>query len=128
MKRAAMLVAVAMWMSPTHAATLSAAAHGEIDALLSNLGESGCLFYRNGSWHGPQEAQAHLLRKLDYLEARGAVGSAEQFIERAATRSSMTGQAYRVKCGSAPVVQSGPWLSARLQAQRAASPAATPSR
>jgi len=108
------------------AATLSPAARGEIDSLLSRLEASGCQFKRNGSWHTAAEAESHLRRKMDYLVNRGAVASAEQFIERAATQSSMTGQVYLVKCGSQPPVQTGTWLFTELQRQRAA--AAPPAR
>jgi hypothetical protein len=50
------------------------------------------------------------------------VASAEQFIERAATRSSVSGEAYWVRCGSAPPQLSAVWLGAQLQALRAAAP------
>ena len=39
--------------------------------------------------------------------------TAEQFIDLAASRSSMTGQAYLIKCGSAAPLESGAWLRAR---------------
>lgn len=109
----------------THAAALAPAARAEIDSLLSRLAASGCQFKRNGSWHTAVEAQAHLRRKLDYLAGKGAVSSAEQFIERAASTSSVSGRAYQVKCGSHPPVSSGTWLRAELQGLRAAASAST---
>jgi hypothetical protein len=105
----------------THAATLSPANQSEIDALLTGLKTSGCQFNRNGTWYSPQDAQAHLARKLDYLVSKNAVSSTEQFIERAATKSSVTGQAYVVRCGNAPLVPSSVWLSRQLQILRAVS-------
>jgi hypothetical protein len=114
------LLAALLFVSPVHADPLSAVARGEIEALLSRLAASGCQFERNGTWYAAAEAQAHLQRKLDYLADRGAVASAEQFIERAATKSSMSGQAYRVKCGPQPAVPSGQWLYPELQALRGA--------
>lgn len=119
----AALLATALFASLADAATLSLATKNEIEALLSRLEASGCQFYRNGSWHSSGEAQAHLVRKLDYLVGKGAVASAEQFIERAATKSSITGRAYLVKCGSSSPEQSGTWLFSQLQAMRATSPA-----
>jgi hypothetical protein len=116
--RLASLLAALLFVSPAHAAPLSTAARGEIEALLSRLAASGCQFERNGAWYTGAEAQAHLQRKLDYLADRGAVASAEQFIERAATKSSMSGQAYRVKCGAQPAVASSLWLYPELQALR----------
>jgi hypothetical protein len=124
----AALLATVLAASLADAATLSLAAKNEIESLLSRLEASGCQFYRNGSWHSSGAAQAHLVRKLDYLVGKGAVASAEQFIERAATESSITGRAYLVKCGSSPSVQSGAWLLSQLRAIRAtsAAPASSP--
>ncbi len=48
-------------------------------------------FQRNGSWYDGSDARAHLQRKYDYLLKKGMVDSAEQFIERAASQSSMSG-------------------------------------
>ncbi len=120
--------ATALLLAPLAQATsLPPAAKIEIDGLLSRLAASGCQFKRNGSWHDAEEARAHLRRKLDYLEGRGMVASAEQFIERAATRSSVSGQAYLVKCGTNPAVPSGEWLYSQLHTLRAASASASAS-
>ena len=90
----------------------------EIDELMSKLEASGCEFNRNGTWHSGTEAKAHLLRKLKYLEDRAAVQSVEQFVELAASASSMSGQPYLVKCGDGAPVESGTWLLSQLQAIR----------
>ena len=119
----AALLATVLFASLAHATTLSPASRVEIESLLSRLKASGCQFYRNGSWHSSAEAQAHLLRKLDYLASKGAVASAEQFIERAATKSSVTGHAYLVKCDSNPPMQSSKWLFSQLQAMHTTYPA-----
>jgi len=87
---------------------------------MSRLETSGCEFNRNGTWHTAADAQSHLLRKLKYLEDRGAVQTTEQFIELAASSSSTTGQPYLVKCGSGAAVKSGAWLRSQLQVLRAA--------
>lgn len=101
-----------------HAATL-AATRSEIDGLLKALQQSGCAFHRNGSWFNATEAKAHMLRKLDHLEdKRGGVPSAEAFIEQAATRSSMTGLAYQVRCGTAPAEPSALWMTRTLKQVR----------
>lgn len=68
--------------SVANAAPLPATARAEVDALLTRLQSSGCQFNRNGSWHAGAEARAHLLKKLDYLERKNLVQTAEQFIER----------------------------------------------
>ena len=125
--RLAAFVAMLLFASMAAAATVSTAARAEIEALLSRLEGSGCQFKRNGTWHGAEEARAHLERKLDYLEKRGAVASTEQFIERAATRSSTSGQVYWVRCGSHPPQPSGEWLASELQALRSISAGSTAS-
>jgi len=112
------LLAVLLGAPPLYAAPLPPPARGEIEVLLSRLAASGCQFKRNGSWHSAVEAQAHLRRKLDYLVDKGAVASAEQFIERAASQSSMSGKAYQVKCGSQAPMASGQWLRTELQVMR----------
>jgi hypothetical protein len=94
-------------------------ARPEIDALLLRLQSSGCSFNRNGSWYEAREARAHLLKKLEYLEDRDLVQTTEQFIERAATGSSMSGKPYLVRCGTAQPVESRIWLTRQLKALRA---------
>ncbi len=105
-------------MSLTHAATLTPANKSEINALLLVLKASGCQFNRNGTWYSSRDAETHLARKLAYLVSKSAVASTEQFIERAATKSSVTGQAYVVRCGNGPSVSSRMWLSRELNILR----------
>jgi hypothetical protein len=120
MKRTLILLLGLGFAFAASAAPLPPAARAEIDALLTRLETSSCTFNRNGTWYPPAEAKAHLLRKLQYLEDRGAVASAEQFIDRAASGSSTTGKPYLVKCGSGAPVESGAWLRTQLEALRAA--------
>jgi Family of unknown function (DUF5329) len=120
MKRRLLLLLTVAFCTAGSAASLSPAARAEIDGLLSRLEASSCTFNRNGTWYPATEAKSHLLRKLKYLEDRGAVESAKQFIERAASSSSTTGKPYRVKCGSDASVESGPWLRSQLQLIRSA--------
>jgi hypothetical protein len=92
-----------------------ATTQAEVAHLLSYLESSGCDFYRNGTWHSAKEARAHLERKYTYLVNRSMVSSAEEFIERAATSSSMSGQPYLVRCAAGQSVPSGVWLRAELE-------------
>lgn len=102
------------------AAPLAPAARSEIDGLLSRLESSACEFGRSGSWYTASEAKSHLLRKLAWLEDKGLVQTTEQFIERAASKSSITGEPYLVRCASGPPVDSGSWLRGQLKAMRSA--------
>lgn len=108
------------------AAPLPPSARAEVDALLTRLQSSGCEFHRNGSWYAGAEARAHLLKKLDYLEGKALVTTAEQFIERGASGSSMSGKPYLVRCAGQAPVESARWLTAELQALRAARAASSP--
>jgi hypothetical protein len=97
------------------AAAPSTAARAEIDHLLTFVANSGCQFHRNDTWYAAPEASAHLAKKERYLEDRGQIASPEDFIAKAATKSSMTGKPYMVRCGSAPAIASDEWLTAELQ-------------
>lgn len=97
----------------------------EIDQLFGALERSGCDFQRNGTWHTATEASTHLHRKYAYLQKKGLVTSAERFIELAATKSSLSGLPYQVRCGRASPMPSGTWFGRRLIEIRA-KPAATP--
>jgi hypothetical protein len=52
--------------------------------------------------------------KYRYLLDKGLVSSAESFIERAASKSSLSGTAYQVQCDHGKPVESGTWFSAEL--------------
>jgi hypothetical protein len=97
------------------AATPSTAGRAEIEHLLAFVAKSGCQFNRNGTWHPAPEASAHLAKKERYLEDRGQIASPEDFIAQAATKSSITGKPYTVRCGSEPAIASDEWLTAELR-------------
>ncbi len=124
MRRSLLLVVtlgLTLALPPTASAALSANAQEEITYLLGFVESSGCEFYRNGSWHDPSSARAHLRDKYEYLAARDRVQTAEDFIERAATKSSLTGRPYQVRCGGGTVVMSNQWLRDALAHHRACS-------
>ena len=112
--------------NPAVAAPTAIPARAEIDALLSSLQASGCQFLRNGSWYSGAEARDHLLRKLEYMEGRTTVQSAEHFIELAASKSSSSGKPYQVRCGGEAPVESQQWLSRQLAGMRVAGARAKP--
>lgn len=106
---------------PLWAESADTPTHIEINSLLDRLQSSGCRFNRNGSWHTAPEAKAHLLGKLEYLEKRGSLQSSEQFIDLAASKSSVSGRPYQVMCGNTAPVESKAWLTKELQEMRAGS-------
>jgi len=91
----------------------------EVDFLLGYIEGSGCDFYRNGTWHDPKAAQAHLRDKYRYLVVRNLINTTEDFIEKAATRSSFSGQPYKVRCQNGATVTANQWLHAELVRFRA---------
>ncbi len=97
----------------------TAKAHREVDGLIAALGNSGCEFERNGTWHDAKTARAHLQKKYDYLRKRGMADTAELFIERGASKSSMSGKPYRVRCPGKAVDTAAHWFEQRLRALRA---------
>jgi len=96
------------------AAASQPAAAAEIDYLLAAMGNSGCEFFRNGDWSDAHKAQAHLNKKYQWLLAHDHVTTAEQFIELAGTRSSLSGRDYAVRCPGEAQVSSSSWLKDQL--------------
>jgi hypothetical protein len=91
----------------------------EVDFLLGYIEGSGCEFYRNGTWHDPKAARAHLRDKYRYLVARNLINTTEDFIEKAATQSSFSGQPYKVRCQDGTTVTTNQWLHTELVRFRA---------
>ena len=87
----------------------------EITQLLDRIEASNCHFGRNGSWHPPADARKHLQMKIDYMVKRNMLGSTEEFIHKAATSSSVSGEAYQIRCGSGAPMPSATWLTAELK-------------
>ena len=116
-----LFAAPAAWAAPPDAQT-----QAEISHLLSYLAASDCDFYRNRSWHDAAEARDHLQHKLDYLAKRSLVGTTEDFISRAASSSSMSGEEYLVRCPGATAVKSRVWLTEELVRYRATRQPAMP--
>lgn len=106
---------------PAHAAP-PAIAVDEINYLLGFIDRSGCKFYRNGSWYDSHRAQSHLRDKYNYLAARNRIKSAEDFVEQAATRSSMSGEEYQIQCDAGTAQASNRWLRTALLGYRSSPP------
>ena len=115
-------LAVGLLSIGTAHAAPSETARREIAGLIGALDGSSCRFQRNGSWHDAPEARAHLQRKYDYLLKKDKVDTAEQFIARAASQSSMSGTAYRIACPGQPEQTAAVWFAARLAALRQRAP------
>ncbi|AJG25039.1 hypothetical protein RR42_s3463 [Cupriavidus basilensis] len=108
---------LAVPMAPAAAAP-PPATQAEVTHLFAYLAGSNCQFNRNGSWFSAPDAAAHLKKKYDYLADKGVIGTSERFIELGASKSSVSGKPYLVKCGQAQPVESAPWLGAELARYR----------
>lgn len=88
-------------------------APADIEYLLVALGQSDCTFIRNGKEHSALEAESHL--RMKYQRGRKYVGSADQFIDRLASKSSWSGKPYYIQCPGEAQQQTSIWLTQRLE-------------
>jgi hypothetical protein len=100
------------------AALLADEQNPEIDHLLTAVGESGCVFIRNGAHHNAEKAEEHLRMKYD--RGRRYATSAEMFIDRLASKSSITRKLYMMECPDVEAEPAGEWFMRRLEEFRAA--------
>jgi len=92
-----------------------AAENREIDVLLSFVAASDCTFIRNGKSYQSLKAREHLMKKYNY--AKSHIKTAEDFITRIASRSSMSKKQYYVLCeGKELPVEK--WLTDALASHR----------
>ena len=103
-----------LFVGPLARAEPSTNVQVEVNFLLGYIEGSGCDFYRNGSRYDSKAAQVHLRDKYKYLVAGNMMTTTEDFIERAATESSFTGQPYEVKCNGGATITSNQWLRDEL--------------
>jgi hypothetical protein len=87
----------------------------EVDYLINFVASSECTFFRNNSAHDSVAAAAHLRRK--YEQGLRWINSAEQFIDRIASGSSISGRAYHVDCAGREQ-SSADWLTRALAQYR----------
>jgi hypothetical protein len=118
MKRIPALTLLVLLAGLAQASSLPPATRAEITALLDVLMHSECEFYRNGSWYAGPKAASHLQRKLDYLERKELITSTDSFITLAASKSSMSGENYQVRCPGKGAMPSADWFHQRLDQLR----------
>jgi hypothetical protein len=107
-----------VWIAAAHAAP-TPTAKTEIEYLLSSVASSDCRFYRNGTWYDAKSAAAHLRYKYENLVAKELIRDTDDFIDRAATKSSLSGRDYAIKCEGTAQVSSRQWLTNLLVSYRA---------
>ncbi len=97
-------------------AAFSASMDEEIDFLLDTVGNSDCVFTRNGKDHAAEDARDHLQMKRK--RGKRYFDSSEEFIERLASKSSWSGKPYFIQCGDEPRVTAKEWFTALLEQHR----------
>ena len=84
----------------------------EIHHLIRFFGESGCIFIRNDREYDAIEAMKHIQKKYDYVKRR--IATTDDFIKYIASKSSVSGRQYRVRCGNQEM-STAKWLSSELR-------------
>ena len=98
-------------------ATPTAAEEKLIDTLILRVSKmSAMVFLRNGNEYTAADAAKHMQAKYDYFKKE--LVTAEDFIDRCASRSEMTGQAYKVKLNDGAVKDANEFLNSELRALR----------
>lgn len=89
----------------------------KIELLLSRIAElDAAKFVRNGSEHGAGEAVEHLRMKWERAGGtEDSTATARDFIDKVATRSSMSGKMYLIRFTDGREVPSGDWLLVQLR-------------
>jgi hypothetical protein len=88
----------------------------EIDHLLNFIKSSNCIINRNGSDYPAEKGVNHIKNKYDYF--RDDIRNAEDFIKYSATKSTMSGKFYTVKCPDAVTIKTQEWLLSEIQRYR----------
>ena len=84
----------------------------KIEQLIASVESlEGAVFIRNGSEHTPREAGAHLRRKLRSAGSR--IQTAQQFVDLIGSKSSSSGEPYRMRLADGTTIT----LRARLLEQ-----------
>jgi len=88
----------------------------EIAYLLSFIADSDCIFIRNNEEHSAKDARKHLEMKYNHVKKR--IKTAEDFINKIATKSSLTRKLYQVSCAGV-LLPTKSWLEEALAHRRA---------
>ena len=111
-KTLCVLFALALWSVPAFADKKD----DEINYLINSVGRSGCAFIRNGERFSGKEARQHL-RSKRRLNAH-LIGSTEEFIEKIASRSSLSGEPYMISCKGKEQQSAQQWFKMLLELYR----------
>ena len=89
----------------------------EIAHLIDFVRHSSCTFIRNGSEYTGSAAADHVKAKYDYYKSD--IKTVEDFIERAASKSMLSGKPYEVRCTDGKTIPAADWIRTEDAAYRA---------
>ena len=107
-----MLIILTTFMVPCMAAANQDNTDREIQHLLAYIAGSECSFIRNGKKYGSEAARKHIQKKYEY--ARSRIKTTEDFIQGVASKSSISGEPYKVRCND-QIMLCADWLGAELK-------------
>ena len=84
----------------------------QIEYLLAAVGNSGCVFIRNGGEHAAGDAEKHL--RMKYRRGKKWATTVEKFISRIGTQSSISRKPYMMRCEKKGTRPTADWLRERL--------------
>lgn len=88
----------------------------EVDHLLDFVRGSNCTLIRNRRTHTSKEAHTHILRKYEHF--REKIQNTEDFIDLAASKSTLSGRPYHVTCDGGQPISTRDWLLRELDRYR----------
>ena len=88
----------------------------EVEHLLEFVRQSDCIMVRNGTEHSGEDAVSHIQKKYDYF--KDDITATEEFIEYSATKSTMTGKYYTIRCREKEEIRTQDWLLEELRVYR----------
>jgi hypothetical protein len=115
--RTALLALLLGCMAVLAQAAPSASEQKLIDTLIQRVSQMKTVtFMRNGKAHDADDAAKHMRAKFDHF--KDEIATAEDFIDRCASRSEMTGKAYQVKMPNGSMKDASEFLNAELRTLR----------
>jgi hypothetical protein len=84
--------------------------------LLEFVRTSDVIFIRNGKEHSAEDAVKHIQKKYNHYKKK--IKTPEDFIEKSATKSMMSGKLYQIKLKDGTVITCKDWLTAELERYR----------
>ena len=115
MRILAALVAMAFCLMPVCAAETEPVAK-TVDYLIARVEKSDWKFVRNGDDHSGKEAAEHMRRKYNHFKKE--IKTPEDFIEKCAAKSELSGKPYMVKKPDGTMVKCQDWMKAMLEERR----------